>query len=30
VGSTAQITGRPQHAYTNSLLAAMPEIAANL
>ena len=27
VGSTAQITGRPQHAYTNSLLAATPEIA---
>jgi ABC-type oligopeptide transport system ATPase subunit len=30
VGSTAQITGSPQHAYTNSLLAATPEIAANL
>jgi len=30
VGSTAQITGRPQHAYTSSLLAATPEIAANL
>jgi peptide/nickel transport system ATP-binding protein len=29
VGSTAQITGRPQHAYTSSLLAATPEIAAN-
>jgi ABC-type glutathione transport system ATPase component len=27
VGSTAQITGRPQHAYTTSLLAATPEIA---
>jgi peptide/nickel transport system ATP-binding protein len=30
VGSTAQITGSPQHAYTCSLLAATPEIAANL
>jgi len=30
VGSTAQITGSPQHAYTGSLLAATPEIAANL
>jgi peptide/nickel transport system ATP-binding protein len=30
VGSTAQITGSPQHAYTNSLLAATPEITANL
>jgi len=30
VGSTAQVTGSPQHAYTNSLLAATPEIAANL
>jgi ABC-type oligopeptide transport system ATPase subunit len=30
VGSTAQITGRPQHAYTSSLLAATREIAANL
>jgi ABC-type oligopeptide transport system ATPase subunit len=29
IGSTAQITGRPQHAYTGSLLAATPEIAAN-
>lgn len=29
VGSTAQITGRPQHAYTGTLLAATPEIAAN-
>ncbi|MFY9560813.1 MAG: ATP-binding cassette domain-containing protein [Terriglobales bacterium] len=29
IGSTAQITGRPQHAYTSSLLAATPEIAAN-
>jgi peptide/nickel transport system ATP-binding protein len=28
IGSTAQITGRPQHAYTSSLLAATPEIAA--
>ena len=28
VGSTAQITGRPQHAYTSSLLVATPEIAA--
>ena len=27
IGSTAQITGRPQHAYTTSLLAATPEIA---
>jgi ABC-type glutathione transport system ATPase component len=27
VGSTAQITDRPQHAYTTSLLAATPEIA---
>jgi peptide/nickel transport system ATP-binding protein len=27
IGSTAQITGRPQHAYTSSLLAATPEIA---
>jgi peptide/nickel transport system ATP-binding protein len=27
VGSTAQITVRPQHAYTSSLLAATPEIA---
>jgi peptide/nickel transport system ATP-binding protein len=27
IGSTAQITGRPQHAYTQSLLAATPEIA---
>ena len=30
VGSTAQITGRPHHTYTSSLLAATPEIAANL
>jgi oligopeptide transport system ATP-binding protein len=30
VGSSEQITGRPQHAYTGSLLAATPEIAANL
>ena len=29
IGSTAQITGRPQHPYTSSLLAATPEIAAN-
>jgi ABC-type oligopeptide transport system ATPase subunit len=29
VGSTAQITGRPQHAYTGSLLAATPEIASH-
>jgi ABC-type glutathione transport system ATPase component len=28
VGSSEQITGRPQHAYTSSLLAATPEIAA--
>jgi peptide/nickel transport system ATP-binding protein len=28
VGSTQQITGRPQHAYTGSLLAATPEIAS--
>ncbi|MBI1740077.1 MAG: ABC transporter ATP-binding protein [Acidobacteriales bacterium] len=28
IGSTAQITGRPQHAYTSSLLAATPQIAA--
>jgi peptide/nickel transport system ATP-binding protein len=27
VGSSEQITGRPQHAYTSSLLAATPEIA---
>ncbi|MBI3478571.1 MAG: ABC transporter ATP-binding protein [Acidobacteria bacterium] len=27
IGSTAQVTGRPQHAYTSSLLAATPEIA---
>jgi ABC-type oligopeptide transport system ATPase subunit len=27
-GSTAQITGRPQHAYTASLLAATPEMAS--
>jgi peptide/nickel transport system ATP-binding protein len=30
VGSTAQITGHPQHAYTNSLLAATPEIVTNV
>jgi peptide/nickel transport system ATP-binding protein len=30
IGSMAQITGRPQHAYTGSLLAATPEVAANL
>jgi oligopeptide transport system ATP-binding protein len=30
VGSTAQITGRPQHAYTTILLSATPEIAAGL
>jgi ABC-type glutathione transport system ATPase component len=29
IGSAAQITGRPQHAYTSSLLAATPEIATN-
>ena len=29
IGSTAQITGCPQHAYTSSLLAATPKIAAN-
>jgi ABC-type oligopeptide transport system ATPase subunit len=29
IGSTAQITGRPQHAYTTSLLAATPELATN-
>jgi peptide/nickel transport system ATP-binding protein len=29
IGSTAQITGRPQHTYTKSLLAATPEIAAS-
>ena len=28
VGSSEQITGSPQHAYTTSLLAATPEIAA--
>ncbi len=28
IGSTEQITGRPQHAYTRKLLAATPEIAA--
>jgi peptide/nickel transport system ATP-binding protein len=28
IGPTAQITERPQHAYTGSLLAATPEIAA--
>jgi peptide/nickel transport system ATP-binding protein len=27
MGSTAQITGHPQHAYTSSLLATTPEIA---
>jgi peptide/nickel transport system ATP-binding protein len=30
IGSTAQITRRPQHAYTSSLLAATPEIAATV
>jgi peptide/nickel transport system ATP-binding protein len=30
VGSTALITGRPQHAYTSSLLAATPELAGQL
>jgi ABC-type oligopeptide transport system ATPase subunit len=30
IGSTAQITGRPQHAYTTSLLAATPELATTL
>ncbi len=29
IGTTAQITGRPQHSYTSSLLAATPEIAAD-
>jgi ABC-type oligopeptide transport system ATPase subunit len=28
-GTTAEITGHPQHAYTSSLLAATPEIAAS-
>jgi ABC-type oligopeptide transport system ATPase subunit len=28
IGSTEQITGRPQQAYTSSLLAATPETVA--
>ncbi len=29
IGSTEQITGQPQHAYTRTLLAATPEMAAS-
>jgi len=29
IGSSEQITTHPQHAYTKSLLAATPEIAAS-
>jgi ABC-type glutathione transport system ATPase component len=30
IGSTAQITGRPQHSYTSSLLAVTPAVAMHL
>jgi peptide/nickel transport system ATP-binding protein len=29
IGSTEQITSRPQHEYTRKLLAATPEMAAS-